>query len=428
MIGRTLGSYRIVQQLGRGGAGIVYRAEDPRLGRDVAIKVLHEQALRDERALARFRQEARSLSRLLHPNIATLFDFDSHEGCDFIVLEYVPGETLAEMLAHGPLPEARGRAITLEIADALQFAHDEGIVHRDLKPGNIILTPRGRAKVLDFGLARLLQDEKSDASAETISRISRTSSGDSGALIGTLPYMAPEQVTGGAIDARTDIYALGAVLYEMVAGDRPYSAEDIAGLVYQIAHVQPSPLRAVAPAVSAQLESIVMTCLEKDPTRRFPTAAQVSAAVRAVASPASDARQSVDPAPYGQRPAFATEASAPRQSALTDAGSDSSRAPGRIRSIAVLPLENRSGDAEQEFFADGMTDALIADLAQVGALRVISRTSSMRFKAVRRSLPEIARDLRVDGIVEGSVLRSGDRVRITAQLVDAATDTTIWAK
>src|SRR5262249_45356598 len=158
MIGRTLGRYRIVAQLGQGGGGIVYRAEDPRLGRDVAIKVLLEQALRDERALARFRQEARSLSRLLHPNIATLFDFDSYGGCDFLVLEYVPGETLAQTLAHGPLPESRSRAIGSEVADALQFAHEEGVVHRDLKPGNIILSPRGRAKVLDFGLARLLRE------------------------------------------------------------------------------------------------------------------------------------------------------------------------------------------------------------------------------------------------------------------------------
>src|SRR5215471_14797732 len=216
MIGQTLGRYRIIEQLGRGGAGIVYRAEDPRLGRSVAIKVLHDQGLRDERALSRFRQEARSLSRLLHPNIATLFDFDSQEDCDFIVLEYVAGETLAQTLAHGPLPESRARAIAIEVADALQFAHEEGVVHRDLKPGNIILSPRGRAKVLDFGLARLLREEDCSATANTLSRSTP------GMFTGTLPYMAPEQVTGQSVDARTDIHALGVVLYEMVSRTRPY--------------------------------------------------------------------------------------------------------------------------------------------------------------------------------------------------------------
>src|SRR5271165_1302547 len=227
MIGQTFGRYRILEQLGQGGAGIVYRAEDPRLGRSVAIKVLQEHALRDERAASRFRLEARSLSRLLHPNIATLFDFDSHQGCDFIVLEFVAGETLAQTLTHGPVPESRARAIAVEVAEALQFAHEEGIVHRDLKPGNIILTPRGRAKVLDFGLARLLQEENR---ADTPTESGAAARSEAGMLIGTFPYMAPEQVTGNMVDARTDIYALGAVLYEMVSGRRPYMGGEPARL------------------------------------------------------------------------------------------------------------------------------------------------------------------------------------------------------
>ena len=418
MIGQSLGRYRILEQLGQGGAGIVYRAEDPRLGRSVAIKVLQEHALRDERAASRFRQEARSLSRLLHPNIATLFDFDSHEGCDFIVLEYVAGETLAQTLTHGPVPESRARAIAVEVADALQFAHEEGIVHRDLKPGNIILTPRGRAKVLDFGLARLLQDEDR---ADTPTESGAGSRSDSGMLIGTFPYMAPEQVTGAAVDARTDIYALGAVLYEMVSGSRPFLGGEIARLLYQIAHEKPKPLRAVAPGASAQMERVVMQCLEKDPAMRFPTAAQLAAALREHESSAvaSDTQAGAAAAVHYARVGAIT---APAAAPSTPASAD------RIRAIAVLPLENRSGDPEQEFFVDGMTDALIADLAQVGSLRVISRTSSMRFKGSRQSLPEIARELHVDAVVEGSVLRSGNRIRITAELVHASTDTTLWAK
>jgi serine/threonine-protein kinase len=412
MIGRALGRYRIVEQLGEGGTGIVYRAEDPRLERTVAIKVLQESALRDERALSRFRQEARSLSRLLHPNIATLFDFDSDQGCDFLVLEYVAGETLAQSLAHGPLPESRARAIAIEVAEGLQYAHEEGLVHRDLKPGNIILTPRGRAKVLDFGLARLLREENQE-DTPTDSGSLRS---DSGLLVGTFPYMAPEQVTGNVVDARTDVYALGAVLYEMVSGRRPHPATEIARLLYQIAHERVGPLRTVAPAVSHSLERIVMQCLEKDPARRFPTAEQLATALRESESPVVSAAHS--------QMSRATAAQAFRPPSSTD----SSSGDNRIRAIAVLPLENRSGDPEQEFFVDGMTDALIADLAQVGSLRVISRTSSMRFKNARLPLPEIARELRVDAVVEGSILRSGNRIRITAQLVHAITDTTLWAK
>jgi serine/threonine-protein kinase len=428
MIGQTLGRYRILEQLGRGGAGIVYRAEDPRLGRSVAIKVLHDQGLRDERALARFRQEARSLSRLLHPNIATLFDFDSHQGCDFIVLEYVAGETLAQTLAHGPLPESRAKAIAIEVAEALQFAHEEGIVHRDLKPGNIILTPRGRAKVLDFGLARLLHEDN-DATAATENSAGLHS--DGGSLTGTFPYMSPEQVEGRPVDARADIYALGVVMFEMLSGTRPYEAANAARLLYQIAHEKPRPLRTVAPSVSSHLEGVVMKCLKKDPAMRFPAAVQLATALREPdsSSGASTASQ-LAPANTGAgHTAFATNSPALETSPRISAPqSDSSGSSKRIRAIAVLPLENRSGDPEQEFFADGMTDALIADLAQIGSLRVISRTSSMRFKGTRQPLPEIARELHVDAIVEGSVLRSGNRVRITAELVHADSDTTLWAK
>jgi serine/threonine-protein kinase len=403
MLGQTLGRYRLVEQLGKGGVGIVYRAEDPRLDRDVAIKVLNESGLADERALQRFKQEARALSRLMHPNIATLFDFDSDRGVDFLVLEYVPGETLARTLEDGPLPEPRARTIALEIAGALEAAHEQGIVHRDLKPGNVIITPRGRAKVLDFGLARLLSDGAHGARATALTQ--------SGALVGTVRYMAPEQVAGGdeaeapAIDARTDIHALGLLLYEMTTAQSPWSASNFAALLFQIAHGAPRPLREARPGTSAAIEAVVMRCLEKEPERRFASADALARALRESELAAAASGDRVDTVPVSS--------------------------PGRtrrIQSVAVLPLENRSGDPEQEFFADGMTDTLITDLAQIGALRVISRTSSMRFKGTRKTMPEIARELNVDAVVEGSVLRSGARVRITAQLVDAVNDASLWAR
>jgi serine/threonine protein kinase/tetratricopeptide (TPR) repeat protein len=380
--------------------GVVFRAEDPRLEREVALKVLKQDALHDEESKRRFRLEARALSRLLHPNVATLFDFDSDRGVDFLVLEFVPGESLARTLVNGPLPETRARAIALDVAEGLQSAHEKGIVHRDLKPGNIVITPRGRAKVLDFGLARVMPGAASLTQSATISGAS--------ALVGTVPYMSPEQVRDDRVDARSDLYALGAVLFEMTTGRRPFSGDDVLSLLYQIAH-EPAPLlRVVRPGLSIELEAVVARCLEKAPLRRFSDA---GALLRALRGECSD-----------------DGSGSPTRTAASPGGAPES-GPGRgIRSLVVLPFENRSGDPAQEFFADGMTDALITDLAQIEALRVISRTSAMRFKGTHPPLSELARDLRVDGVVEGSALRVGDRVRITVQLVDVATDRNLWAK
>ena len=399
MIGQTLGRYRIVERLGEGGMGVVFRAEDPRLERDVALKILKQDALHDEDSKRRFRLEARALSRLLHPNIATLFDFDSDKGVDFLVLEFVPGESLARMLANGPLPETRARAIAIDVTEGLQSAHEEGIVHRDLKPGNVVITPRGRAKVLDFGLARVMPGAASLTQSAPIS--------GPAALVGTVPYMSPEQVRDEGVDARTDLYALGALLFEMTTGRRPFSGDDVLSLLYKITH-EPAPLlRVVRPGLSAELEAVVAHCLEKAPLRRFSDAGALLRALRG---------ESSDHAP-----------GLPTRTAFPAGGPESGPGKG-IRSLVVLPFENRSGDPAQEFFADGMTDALITDLAQIEALRVISRTSAMRFKGTHPPLSELARDLHVDGVVEGSALQVGDRVRITVQLVDVATDRSLWAK
>jgi TolB-like protein/Tfp pilus assembly protein PilF len=380
MIGATLARYRVVAPLGRGGMGVVYRARDPHLERDVALKVLPEGALADEDSRARFRREALSLSQLNHPAIGTVFDFDTQDGVDFLVMEFVPGDTLASRLERGPLGENEALELGLQVAEALEAAHEQGVVHRDLKPANVMVTPRGRVKVLDFGLAKLRAHP------------SRTVTITQSLVLGTPPYMAPEQLLGGDIDGRADVFAFGALLYEMVTGKPAFGAELEAAVMNQVLNRAPVPPRQLRPELSREVEALVLRCLEKSAERRLEARELVVELRRLVTR-------------------------------------DTSVAPARpaIESIAVLPLENLSRDPDQEYFADGMTEALIADLARIAALRVISRTSAMRFKGVRRPLPDIARELGVDAIVEGSVLRAGERVRITAQLIEAATDRHLWA-
>ncbi|HYQ89346.1 MAG TPA: protein kinase, partial [Candidatus Binatia bacterium] len=394
MIGRTLSHYRVVEQIGAGGMGIVHRARDERLGRDVALKVLPAGALSDEAARERFRREALALSQLNHPHIATIYDLDREDELDFLVMEYIPGRTVAQMIAQRPLTECEAATIACQIAEALEEAHEQGIVHGDLKPDNVIVTPKGWVKVLDFGLA-VLRGPVFQA-AET------TAYSGENLVQGTLPYMAPEQLLRGRADARTDLYALGVVLYEMTTGRRPFQESLAPALIEAICHRVPAPPGSWNPALSQRTDRIVLRLLAKDPDRRYQTARELNEDLRRVCAtgPASFAREEA-------------ERDADRQ---------------RIGSIAVLPLENLSGDPEQDYFADGMTEALIAGLAKIRALRVISRTSVMRYKGARAALSEIARALDVEAIVEGSVLRSGNRVRITALLVDIAADRHLWAE
>ena len=396
MMGQSLSHYRIIEKIGAGGMGVVYRARDERLERDVALKVLPAGILSDAAARARFRREALALSSLSHPHIGVVHDFDTQDGTDFLVMEYVSGQTLGARIRSGPIPESEVVAVGIQIAEALEEAHERGIIHRDLKPDNVILTPKGWVKVLDFGLAKLLAPV--GATAQTVS----LSSADIGG--GTLPYMAPEQLLGQPADARADLFALGAVLYEMATGRRPFVETLATALVNEILSRAPAPPRTIRPELSAGLERIILTCLEKDRTRRFQSAQELLRELRG---------------------GGAADASARVASAKVAPGAPRER---RIESLAVLPLENLSGDADQEYFADGMTEELIASLAQISALRVISRTSVMRYKGARKPLSEIARELNVEAVVEGSVRRAGGRVRITAQLLDAAEDRHLWAK
>lgn len=397
---RRISRYRLLEEIGEGGMGTVYRARDERLERDVAVKVLRSAIRDDEDAKKRFRREASALSRLSHPSINTVLDFDSENGTDFLVLELVEGRRLDEVLRAGPLETDEVVRFGTEMADALAAAHEEGIVHRDLKPGNVMVTPRGGVKLLDFGLALL-------APCATVPGDTR-SLGDAGLVVGTIAYMAPEQLIAGKVDERADLYSLGVVLFEMAAGRVPFTATPATALMNEILH-RPAPrVEVFGRRVPAGFSALLAELLEKDPERRPPRAGAVVERLRTLRASSEDGRAGDREGSRAAPPEIASR--------------------GRIRSLAVLPLVHLSGDPEQEYFADGMTEALITDLAQIADLRVVSRTSAMQYKGVSRPLPEIARALQVDAVVEGTVARAGDRVRITAQLIDAATDRHLWAR
>lgn len=433
MIGQTLGHYRILEKVGSGGMGVVYRARDEQLERDVALKVLPSGTLGDEASRRHFRKEALALAKLSHPNIETIYEFDSQDGTDFLVMEYVPGKTLADTLANGALPEKEVVTLGIQIAAAMEEAHERGIVHRDLKPRNIAITGKGRAKVLDFGLAKLLT-QINDATADSLA--------DTQAGAGTMPYMPPEQLQGKAVDARADIYTIGAILYEMATDFRAFNQPAPSQLIQAILHEQPQPPRRLNSRISPELERMILKCLDKAPARRYQSAKELLVDLQRL-----DADSSVHsiPAPRPRlswwnrvapaiKYAAAVIIAAVGVLAVTNTGGWRDRLLGRtrplqIRSLAVLPFDNLSGDPDQQYFADGMTEALITDLGQIQALRVISRTSVMRYKsAPRATLANIARDLKVDAVVEGSVSRVGSVARVTARLVYGPTETLIWSK
>ena len=424
--GQTLGHYRLLERIGAGGMGEVWRARDERLERDVALKLLLPGLLADEVARKRFRREALSLSQLNHPSIATVFDFNTEAGADFLVMEYVAGPVVTERLAQGPLPEAEVARLGVQLAEGLAAAHGQGIIHRDLKPANVRLTPDGRLKILDFGLAKLVRPTDGRSPTDSLT--------EAQALIGTLAFMAPEQVRGEAVDARSDLWAAGLVLYELATGVRAYKEGRSAQVIYAILNQTPAPPRVVNPHVSAGLEAIILKCLEREPGQRYPGAAELAADLqRLLGGLTVQAERSRVRARRVRTLGIAfpvTVVVVLAVLAALNVGGLRTRmfTPPPIRSIAVLPLANLSGDASQEYFADGMTEALINDLGQVSALRVISRTSAMAYKGAKKPLKQIARELGVDAVVEGSVSRSGDRVRISAQLIRVKEERQLWAQ
>jgi eukaryotic-like serine/threonine-protein kinase len=428
MIGQTLSHYRILEKLGAGGMGEVYRAHDEQLDREVALKILPSGALADEAARKRFRKEALTLAKLSHPHIGVVHEFGTQDGVDFLVMEYIPGTTLSLRLAAGSLPEKEIVRLGEQIAAALEEAHEQAVIHRDLKPANIMVTLKGQAKVLDFGIAKLVRPAGEMTTADTLS--------ETQTMAGTLPYMAPEQLGGESANARTDIYAAGVVLYEMATGERPFREALFSRLIDSILHKSPVAPRAVNPRISLELERIILKCLEKDPENRYQSAKELAIDLRRLALPSAPV---VVPRPrwlrrhwVGALPLLAAAGLLVVLLTL-NVGELWERllraiAPRGIQSIAVLPLANLSGDSEQDYFADGMTEALIMDLSKIRALRVISRTSVMQYKGTNKPAPQIASELKVDGIVEGSVQLAGGRVKITAQLVDAPSDRHVWAQ
>ena len=431
-VGINLGHYRIAEKIGAGGMGEVYRAHDEHLSRDVAIKVLPSGTLSDASARKNFRNEALALSRLNHPGIATIYDFDTQDGVDFLVMEYIPGIMLSEKLAGRPLAEKEIIALGTQLAEALAAAHAEGVVHRDLKPGNLRVTGEGRLKILDFGLAKLHLPVKPSAATETVDHTL--------AMSGTLPYMAPEQLLGEDADARTDIHAAGAVLYEMATGQRPFGRLEGAQLITAILQQAPVPPGQLNPRVPAELERLIGKCLEKERENRYQSAKELAVDLRRLCAPTSvTASWRVVERPRSRRwrkillGLAAVLVVAAVLLGLYAVSGWRERLLGKgtgtgIHSLAVLPLVNLSGDPEQEYFADGMTEELITDLSKIGSLKVISRTSVMQYKNARKPLSQIGRELGVEGVIEGSVQRVGDRVRISAQLIYAPGDTHLWAE
>lgn len=411
MIGRTISHYKIVRKIGEGGMGEVYLAEDMDLDRKVALKFLPFRVSHDPDAVARFDREAKAAAALAHPNIITVHEVGACDDRPYIAMAYVEGKPLSYLIGQMRLSVGRVIDIVGQVCEGLADAHSAGVVHRDIKPDNIHVDRGGRVHILDFGLAVR-------ADLPKITEDQRT--------VGTILYMSPEQATGSRVDHRSDLFSLGTVLYEMLAGQHPFEGPHPAAVLYAIANKAPAPIRKLNPSVSEPLARVVEKALEKDPAHRFQSAKEMLIALRAAGGAAARlartrrrSRRSVTLAVSGLVVVLVLALLAPRF-----LNGDRVVA----QSLVVLPLVNLSGDPQQDYFVDGMTEALTTRLAQIRALRVISRTSAMRYRNTDKPLKEIAKELSVGVIVEGAVLRSGDQIRVTAQLIDAKSDNHLWAE
>jgi serine/threonine protein kinase/tetratricopeptide (TPR) repeat protein len=447
LIGQNLSHYRITAEIGAGGMGEVYRAEDTKLEREVALKVLPEEMASATDRLDRFRREAKTVAALNHPNIVTIFSVEEENGVHFLTMELVEGKTLDALLPSDGFSLDRFYDLAIPIADALASAHGRGIVHRDLKPANIMVTAEGnRVKVLDFGLAKLLESEVADGTTqlptEALTQL--------GLVVGTPHYMSPEQAKGEVVDRRSDIFSLGVMLFEMATGQRPFQGASSVELLSSVLKDTPPLLTAIKPELPRHLGRVVGRCLEKAPIDRFQTARDVHNELRALRKetssgpthpPSSDSvlRRSQPEAPGVPRPALGRLPLGLLTLVVLvlvvflvlrfrPSGEEPVSRPAEIAKLAVLPLDDLSSARDQDWFAAGVHEALLAALQQVDGLRVTSRTSAMRYQNTDKLLPEIARELGVQWLVEGSVARVGDRIRINVQLVDGEDDLQVWSR
>ena len=375
--------------------GEVYRAKDSRLGREIAIKVLPTEVASSPDRLARFEREARTVAGLNHPNIVTLFTVEDASGVRFLTMELVEGQTLSTLVTPGGLPLTKLLELAIPLSDALVAAHEKGVIHRDLKPGNVMVTREGRVKVLDFGLAKLVAADEARTQGATITNADPIS-GD-GHVVGTVPYMAPEQLRGEATDARSDLFSLGIILYELATGRRPFTGETSIDVSHAILRETPEPLSRIRGDLPGDLERVVSRCLEKNPRERIQSVLDINNELR-------------------------------RLRKALDRGEPTKAAPDKVASIAVLPFANRSASADDEYFSDGLADELLGVLSKIKGLRVTARTSSFQFKGSKDDVPTIGRRLGVATLLEGSVRKAGNRIRVSVQLVSVSDSSHLWSE
>jgi serine/threonine protein kinase len=420
MIGETISHYRIIGKIGGGGMGVVFNAMDTRLGRNVALKFLPPETVGDRQALDRFQREARACSTLNHPNICTVYDVGEVDGKPFIAMELLEGETLKHRIAGKPMAAAQVIEFGIQIADALDAAHRKGIVHRDIKPANIFVTERGQAKILDFGLAKL--ESKRGAAEETLNKSAMRTEGHThenltspGSSIGTVAYMSPEQARGEELDSRTDLFSLGVVLFEMATGELPFSGGTAAIIFNGILNDTPKPVTSTNTKMPADMDRIIAKALEKDRDLRCQTATELRADLKRLKRDLdssgrsdSDARVSSTGGP--------APAAAPRPPVAAK------------KSIAVLYFENLSGAKEDEYFRDGMTEDIITELSKIARIEIFPRSEMLAFRDKPVTAPQVGEKLNAMYVLEGSIRRAGNRLRITTQLVESATRHSIWAE
>ncbi len=398
MIDRIISHYRIVEKLGEGGMGVVYKAQDTRLGRCVALKFLPDPLLKNPQSIERFRREACAVSALNHPNICTLFDIGEEQGQPFIVMELLEGQTLASHIGGIPLKNDKLGGLAIQVASALAAAHEKGIIHRDIKPANVFVTNTGQVKLLDFGLAKLVQQAtfgSGDAPGDQVEGPLTAP----GVGVGTPYYMSPEQLLDKELDARSDIFSVGVLLYEMATGKLPFKGNDLRGVFHAILNGSPTPPRLANPEIPEQLDLIIRRALEKERELRYQSATELVADLERLGKGENLHRAGAPDRSHGTQP-----------------------------SIAVLPFVNMSPDPENEYFGDGLAEELINALVQLRGLRVAARTSAFSFKGVQQSISDIGRQLHVNTILEGSVRKVGKRLRVTAQLINTADGYHLWSE